>query len=856
MATAKDDDSGATDGSDSEGPSIRFHPHAVTIAERPEGYREIRCIPAWWSYSGERPLELLLAECYCVRKGEDPHGVRGDPDFWSASDAAMRLRTLPPEDLALRELGVLATRRWIGYNAPRPWLSASETRHLSSSWERDAGDVHWTDRIPENEGVRDLWHRYGMGGATPVAASISYAMLDGHTPLRDATPWKTAGGTWYSWAAIARWDRWPRRQEAAAQPAGAEDCLRLFVSHRWEALDHPDPTGAQLQALNVGLTLSVAAALLRKDAADALWRTHSGLPELIARFLDAHTGDHPRAIMRAADVPALKKWAERIHAAASDTTTESDFLPLARAATESAPPALAALGQRILVWYDYASMFQSPRTPDEERLFREELLQLNAIQRDAATVVIAGDQQYLSRAWCFLELCGGLRQAVVELTPSWGKTVGAGTAPPFWWSRSDQLIAALNFFGTQAIERSGLGVTHTRDFPDIARLLAQLPLAGLIESDDTDLVGGSIPVAMRDGQWVIATETAAVPAPVLDRAGVPLLDWGRVPRGGSLHAATDAAGAEGLRGPVGMWIYTTQRALSLAWAARAGEIWACLADSLRSDLRKLRISVKSQASVACTWADSRALGDDGSGWTRVVPSDLKLLVIVTQDAIPSLCRLYDLVLYSHLCAGVPVVTYMPATGRSVLLRGAYAVEQGVVPTLMQADVLAVPRFRRSSSHPRYFFVPKGMPQEDAEVLAALRLDPTQGPIRPEPTSDSSLPELTPPAGMSELLAQSEARVRTEALARSLTASWDTWATPRLHQSAWACGMAPLQLSLIDRIVRRASTVSSNPLERRKLIYILVEKEAGYALPPTIVEDLDILLKMIADERARADVDPA
>jgi hypothetical protein len=842
-------------GSADELPSVIVHPHSVNVVERPEGYRELRCSPAWWSYAEERPLRRFLAEAYCTRTNHDPHGMKGDPDFWSASDAALRLRALPVDDLALRELAILSTRRSVGYNAVKPWVSARETAELARAWERERSDVHWFHQIERSEGTPVLWAQYGMDDVEDTSVVTSYFTRKGDRPWPGggASPWLGGRGAWYPWALVAGWQRWPRRQEVEQQavvPVAGR--LLLFISHRWEALDYPDPDGRQLEAVQVGLTLALACALLRVSGTLADWHTASGLPEVIARFLDRTTtgGETARAVPR--DAPSLLEWARGIKEAASRAASEAEFLAQVRAAeTAEVVRALDAVRASVLIWYDYASMYQSPRSAAEERSFREEILQLNAIQRDAATVVIAGSDEYLSRAWCFLELCGGMRESLVELTPSWGMAVEASSAPTRWSSRSDQLIGALNTLGRESINRSGLAATHATDLPDIARLLSQLPLSGMIESDESDLIGGSIPIPRVGGHWVLASglaQTRRTTPPRPDRTAAALPQPGRLPDGAHMNAGARPWTVDALSGAVGMWVYTTHRALTATWAARCDEMWALLRDHLGAELSERQIPADAAPSVAATSADARALSDDGSGWTRVVPSTVQLLVIVTQDEIPDICRLYERVLYTHLVAGVPVCTYMPLTGRLAMHAPGDALKQGVLPELLNADVLAVPRLRRSSAYPRYFFLPPGLQRTDLDVLAALRLDPSEGAVRVGQTAVPDAPEIDPPAAAADLLAHSELRVRAEALARSTSSSWDTWATPRLHRSAWEVGMAPLQLALIEGVVRRALPVSDNPLERRKLIYIAVEDEQGYALPPRILEDMETVVRMITERR--------
>ena len=119
-------------------------------------------------------------------------------------------------------------------------------------------------------------------------------------------------------------------------------------------------------------------------------------------------------------------------AAADSAGTEAESAPMAERLEHTVPGVRAPLSRirdRVLIWYDYASMFQTPRTPAEQQAFRHEIVQLNRIQARAATVVIAGDHQYTSRAWCFLEMCAGMRHHIVELVPSWGTRVSACPRP-------------------------------------------------------------------------------------------------------------------------------------------------------------------------------------------------------------------------------------------------------------------------------------------------------------------------------------------------------------------------------------------------------------------------------------------
>ena len=829
-------------------PPVTFHPHAVEVVDRPEGYREFRCLPATWSYPDRRPLAALLTEFYSSRMDVDPQGIQGDPEFWSGSDAAIRLRALPPEDLALRELTGLATRRSTGLNAPKPWASLPEIRALAEAWEAEATDVHWTEAPHDDDEPTNLWSHYGMEESPALPIVTGYSMTKGDGPRRGLVrAWDGGPGTWYAWSTLVGWDRWPRRQEALGSAAVvAPGRLLLFVSHRWESLDHPDPSGSQLRCAVVGLTMALAAALLQVGRDDRDATTVSGLPEVIAAFL------YENLDLEELTTAPMQEWARGIEAAAERGSTEEDFWPQAlRLETAEVEPTLGRLRDLILVWYDYASMFQSPRAADEEHAFRREILELNAIQARAATVVIAGDEQYVSRAWCFLEVCGGMRHRIVELTPSWGRAVGVGPSLTRWASWSDQLIGALNTLGLDAIWHSGLEATQAEDLPDIARLLSELPLIGPVESDDSDLIGGAVPMPLRSGEWMFPSGLREV-RPTREHGLAPTRDYGKLPPGDALRRSSrEHAGADSLAGPVGMWMYATQRTLALAWAARAGEICRDLGTQLpagqEGDLGEALRSA-GDVSVVCTWADDRSLAEDGLGWTRTVPSGVGLLVIVTQDGLAKVCRIYERVLQAHLACDVPVVTFTPESGRAMVHLPDEPQAEGLRAEGLRADVLAVPRIRRSNAYGTQMLLPPGASREDVEVLAALRLDPSEGFVQPGRVSDEAAGAGVGAPGSeisaSQLLGYSEQRVRAEGLARSTTASWDTWCTPRLHQSAWQVGMGALQVDVIERLVGKAAAVSENPFKRRKFLYLLVKNHEGYALPPTILEDADELIRLI------------
>jgi hypothetical protein len=767
---------------------LAYRPWQVEIRKRQEGYRELRCLPARWACAAKPSFESLMAESLSGYVQLDR-----DHDFWSASDAALRLRDLTPAELGLRELAVMATRRATDYNAPRPWAASHQASRLSADW-KASSDPHVHPLVSRQDvAATDLWNQYGMA-ASRFSQSDTYQVSTGYyvtASLRSATahrPWNGGSGTYYTWETLLHWPRWPRRQvgaELATTPDPGK--LLLFISHRWEGLDHPDPEGRQLLALRVGLALSLAAALRIIPKA----QTESGLPEVLRRFLS-------EAMPETLTDHDLVAWAAEVVREATAVQDEEDlWARLQQMDQGPVGPRLAAVRRSVLVWYDYASMNQAPRSPAEEAQFRCELRMLNEIQASAATVVISTDEEYARRAWCFLEIAGGLRHTIVELMPSWGTATRLYSSLNRWAHISDQLIASLVGNGLDSIEGSELRATDAADLGIIAQLISQLPLVGLVESDGSDLVAGPIPMPFRSGRWIV---DAASTAPTTTDVTLPARhDFGVVPPLASLQQALQSVSdTERLAGPSGLWIYTTQRLLSLSWAARASELCVDLAQ---------QAEVASPASVICTWADSRALGDDGSNWTRYLPSDVKTLIIMTQADLPKICRIYEAVAQAHLAAGVRVITYSPEIG---IVRIAEPASNATPPVGRVADAMVVPRVRRTTLQPAYLLASPALRPDQIEVMAALRLDPT----------DKDLCDLQ--VESRDLAAASHCRVIVEGLARTMASCWEVFAPTHFTAFAWRDPAATCaQLAVIERLIDRACAMSDNPLQRRAWLYRLL-----------------------------------
>jgi hypothetical protein len=188
---------------------------------------------------------------------------------------------------------------------------------------------------------------------------------------------------------------------------------------------------------------------------------------------------------------------------------------------------------------------------------------------------------------------------------------------------------------------------------------------------------------------------------------------------------------------------------------------------------------------------------------QYLPSEVETLIIMTQADLPQICRIYESVVQAHLAAGIRVITYSPEIGT---VRIAQPARPADPLTGRVADVLVVPRVRRTTMHPAYLLMSPALRPDQVAAMAALRLDP----------SDEGLSKLEVRA--QDLLDASRRRVMVEGLARSVASEYFT-------ASAWRDpAAAGAQLAVIERLVDRAHAMSDDPLKRRAMLYRLLYGE--------------------------------
>jgi hypothetical protein len=199
------------------------------------------------------------------------------------------------------------------------------------------------------------------------------AARGGLLSLRDAVSrfWVLTAGD------LLRMESFRRRQDLEVEPMAPENChLLLFISHRWETAEHPDPSGRQLAALKSMIHLLC-------DACDAL--STQSVEE------------------RLRSLPSLRRYGA-LQALLLISRLSSSVLTLG--SSIDGKRAHEWLPNHVGVWYDFACLPQQPRSGAEEQEFQAALLAWPGLLLSEEVSLIAlreaGDD-YESRGWCFAE---------------------------------------------------------------------------------------------------------------------------------------------------------------------------------------------------------------------------------------------------------------------------------------------------------------------------------------------------------------------------------------------------------------------------------------------------------------------
>jgi hypothetical protein len=321
-----------------------------------------------------------------------------------------------------------------------------------------------------------------------------------------------------------------------------------FVSHRWLTPTHPDPEGVQA-ALIVWQIVAHLCEAVRVASRRGLCEPRKFFPGITVA-LGIRGSDLAEALI--VNVLRFGLDTELLTAAAAEVVAMQDLrdygvgaaardrgLEQLRSSLESAP-VLSALIERIFIWYDFSSMPQAPRAPDDETLFREGLKYLNAIQVMGRTAILLDEaEDYLSRGWCTLESVaadtfGGLTDLLVG---SKRTTAATGRVERYfellledrphliWRAVLDTELFRLQT-PEECLSRLNLAVTDPNDIPFIYEGLIRLGAPRKIHINPSELVSGVFPLPAVDGKVMIPRASDRVVS--LDEpqyVGVNDLDW-------------------------------------------------------------------------------------------------------------------------------------------------------------------------------------------------------------------------------------------------------------------------------------------------------------------------------------------
>ena len=209
---------------------------------------------------------------------------------------------------------------------------------------------------------------------------------------------------------VLRLERFRRRQEMEGRirwltPAD-DPLLVIFVSHRWERGDNPDPYGTQLTTLK----------------------------RFVAAFLNVAAGLKEPREQRVRRVPTLAA-----HGPLQANYFVGVVAPFVDGFTGTPEELCEQLLDRVGVIYDFVSLPQSPRTKEEQAQFVRGMTAFHRAMTSTPVLVLRWpDDEYPTRSWCELEVwsagqaCvrGFPETAPVLRTDLWGRGVPLGDLAP------------------------------------------------------------------------------------------------------------------------------------------------------------------------------------------------------------------------------------------------------------------------------------------------------------------------------------------------------------------------------------------------------------------------------------------
>ena len=435
--------------------------------------------------------------------------------------------------------------------------------------------------------------------------------------------------------------------------------LPVFVSHRWLAVDQPDPTGRQARLIAWHLLAAIGEAVNIAEA--------RGLHEPRRRsYIVGHrVGMGGSELAEACLVALLRPTVDDgvlgelvAETRSIEELVDDDLVSFAEADDGLAKmrgllkrrPLLAELTSRIHLWIDYCCLPQPPRTEPEHAEFRDGLRLLSTAQLLGLTVILLDDvEDYTRRAWCLLEAITAYRLAgdydVLSGLPENTDPLGGPYThlsdllldlPQLVWRAmlDTELFRAIDW--REAMTRLDISVTDPDDLPFIYDLLRAIPAPNRLHTLVGDLITGVFPLPQTSVGSALAPSKLGATVAEPPRERIAPLQWADVlnlsTRGavGKTSAAPVAA-----RQPFVKWwkaAHGRPKAHVAIVASCEGEA-VLIADWVDSHRAELETTCGVMVSSRSWLADDVApVGTLVYGWLARAPVTAPNWIIVTQSA--------------------------------------------------------------------------------------------------------------------------------------------------------------------------------------------------------------------------------
>jgi len=195
-------------------------------------------------------------------------------------------------------------------------------------------------------------------------------------------------------------------------PISSSSRITILVSHRWESIKEPDPSGLQFHGVIRFIIQSCMAAMgstpnifNNVDASEVIvnQRLFSQLVSLYREYTQQVT-ERPKQLAREIfqETKQLKNYLDSTIGQVNSNLVVLDLMPL------------TYMMLQIEIWYDYTCLPQQPRSLEEQTYFNRELESLSKYFGKYFSLIIWSSED-IKRAWCFMEAIVGWKNSLQSI---------------------------------------------------------------------------------------------------------------------------------------------------------------------------------------------------------------------------------------------------------------------------------------------------------------------------------------------------------------------------------------------------------------------------------------------------------